>query len=204
VHGGALHVAARVSPAVGRPLKRDRSELQARITASRWWRALVSVFIAATLVGIVTWDLPDSQLKADLLRPLRSFVNSAGLDQNWAVFAPDPRRIVLQLRAHLTYDDGSTADILAAPHGDTGLGAYRYYRWSKWVEYVRADDHQDLWKPTATFIARQHRRDGRLPISVTLIRRWYVIPPPGPAPGGPPHWQQFAYFTLSLAPSGPP
>lgn len=172
--------------------------MQERLEASRGGRVVLSVFIAATLVSLAVWNLPDSQLKADLLSPVRTYVRSAGLDQNWAVFAPDPRRVVVQLRAHLTYEDGTTVEILAAPGGDAVVGAYRFYRWSKWVEYVRTDGHRDLWKPAATYIARENQRDGRLPASVTLIRRWYEVPPPGPGSDQQPPWQQFAYYTLTI------
>jgi hypothetical protein len=177
-------------------------DLQERFEATGWGRRLVNVFIVATVVSIGVWNLPDSQLKADLTPSVRRYLTTAGLDQNWAVFAPDPRRVVVQLRAQLTYEDGTSEEIVGAPEGDAVIGAYRFYRWSKWVEYVRTDDHQDLWKPAAIYLARENLRNGRLPVSVTLIRRWYEVPPPGPFSDVHPPWQQFAYYTLTITPQG--
>jgi hypothetical protein len=172
--------------------------LQERVEATVAGRALITGVILLVLIGLAVWNLPSSKLHDDLLPVVRPYMNATGLDQNWAIFAPDPRSQALQLKAILTYDDGVTSEVVGAPTGDVVIGPYRFYRWSKWVENVRSDALMSLWKPTAEFIARQHQRNGRLPVRVTLVRRWYDITAPG-APARRSRWQQFAYYTLDLA-----
>ena len=81
--------------------------MQKRLESSRAGRAAISVFIVVTVVSVVVWNLPPSEIKNEALAFTGPYVRATGLNQNWGVFAPDPRRHTLELYARVRYADGS-------------------------------------------------------------------------------------------------
>ena len=138
-------------------------------------RVLLSVFILATVAGVVVWNLPPTELSGRAQPVVRPYMNASGLDQNWAVFAPDPPREAWDLEARITYADG-TERIWTVPTGDPVIGAYWDYRWLKWAEITLAGVDATLWRPAAEWIARQEREGGREPVTVSLLRKAAVLP----------------------------
>jgi hypothetical protein len=173
--------------------------MQERLESTRLGRVLISAFLIVTLLGLLTTSVLESHLRTKLLRVEHSFLYATGLTQNWGVFSPNPRRQVIELRARIVYGDGTT-ETWRPPRADPFIGAYWDFHWLKWVEYVILDDHRgDLWRPAATWIARAHATRDHRPVRVTLVRRWYDLPPPGhPAPHP---WHEFAYYTLTVTPA---
>jgi hypothetical protein len=177
--------------------------LQDRIEEALLGRAMISAFVAITVVALVLWNLPDSDVRARALPVVEPYIWSTGLDQNWGVFAPDPRREVTNLVARATYADGRVEEF-EFPRGDPLLFAYWDYRWRKWDEWAVGTEHQDLWQPTAAWFAREAADAGEAPLNVTLVKRSYALLPPGPGPerGA---WQENAYYTLTVTqPAGGP
>jgi hypothetical protein len=177
------------------------SELQSRVESSRIGRAAISGFVVLTLVAIAAINLPSSALRADLMVAGQPYLNAIGLDQGWALFAPDPRREVIGLKAVVRYEDGTSAT-WTIPNDDPVVGTYRDYRWRKWMEYVIMDANQALWRPAALWAAREEARRDRPEFDVTLVRLEATLRPPGTRPiRGP--WVSRAFFNLRLAgPSG--
>lgn len=151
--------------------------VQERLEASVRGRVLISMLVALVLGAIIASNLPESDLRGKTEFRVRPFVNAAGLDQSWAVFAPDPPRQELELEARIVYDDG-TERTWRVPTGDPVLGAYRDYRWLKWAEWMTSASGFNivLWKPAAAWIARQEQRAGRRPVSVSLVRQVFDLP----------------------------
>jgi hypothetical protein len=170
--------------------------VQERLEASRAGRAAISVFVAVTIVSVVVWNLPSSAMKEEAFKVTGPYVRAAGLDQNWGVFSPDPRRHSLEVVARVEYADG-TEQTLSVPRGGRLAGGYWDYRWRKWAEWTSTDSHEFLWEPAAAWFARRARVEGGLPVRVTLVRRWRATLPPGPGPsrGG---WQEYAYYTYDV------
>jgi hypothetical protein len=63
-----------------------------RLEGSTAGRVLLSIFIGFVVLGIVVFDLPESTLKSTASKATEPVINALGLNQNWNVFAPDPRR----------------------------------------------------------------------------------------------------------------
>lgn len=160
-------------------------------------RRLGSLVLLVVLVGVVAWNLPASALRARLLGPLHPVVELLGLEQNWSVFAPNPRRLTLGLYALIEHADGSVERWELPTHREPLLSPYRTYRWQKWMEHARADDTSQLWAPTARWLARTHDDPDNPVVRVRLIRRWYDTPPPG-TPDQPPPPSEYEYFVLDL------
>jgi hypothetical protein len=170
--------------------------VQERLEASRAGRAAISVFIVVTIVSVVVWNLPSSAIKDEAIAYAGPYIRATGLNQNWGVFSPDPRRSSLFLLARVRYADGSQ-EVVSPPHGGRLVGGYWDYRWRKWTEWTTSDEHEELWQPAAAWFARRARAQGRNPVSVTLIRQWRDLLPPGPGPSRGP-WQEYAYYTYDV------
>ena len=109
---------------------------------------------------MVVTNLPESLLRRKLSKVADPYLKATGLDQNWRIFAPNPRQTSLRLEARVRYDDGSVV-VWRPPAGGDLVGAYWDYRWRKWLENVTVDPEREaLWRPAAMFAARQLRRAG--------------------------------------------
>jgi hypothetical protein len=183
----------RMSPATPGPFKHQG--MQARIEGSVTGRALISFLLVVILAALMVMNMPDSEIKTRLLGLAQPYINSTGLDQDWSMFSPNPRDTVIYVEAHIDYKDG-TSSIWSIPTRP-GLWAYSDYRWQKVGEHVRLDANEWMWRPFAAYIGTQARADGREPVRVTLVRRWFQLLPPGPGPDRGP-WNEFSFFTLDL------
>lgn len=161
-------------------------------------RALISVFLVFTVGAILVVNMPASVLQRDLGRVPQPFVNATGLDQNWGIFS-DPRTLSAYVYARVDYADGSSS-VVSFPSG-RGLRAYVDYRWQKYEEQIRPDDGQWLWGPYATYVADRARQEGRVPVRVSLVRRWADTNPPGPGPERAP-WREFTFYVQSVGSAG--
>ena len=131
-------------------------------------------------MSVVVWNLPSSTLKDDALG--HRSTSATGLNQNWGVFSPDhapsldvpvrPRALCRRKR------------VLSPPRGGRLVGGYWDYRWRKWAEWTSTDEHSELWQPGGRLVRPARRAQGREPVSVTLVRRWRELLPPGPGPSG--------------------
>jgi Family of unknown function (DUF5819) len=173
------------------------ASIQERLETGRAGRLLISAFLLATLAAIVVTNLPESSLRGEALRVAEPYLNATGLDQDWRVFAPDPRQASIEVQARVTYRDGST-EIWRPPSGDDLSGAYWDYRWRKWMENAMQDGRRhQLWRPAALYVAREMSRGGARPAAVTLVRRWRDLARPGAAAGERP-WQSQDFFRIAV------
>lgn len=154
-------------------------------------RVLLTVVMAALSVAVLAWNLPEGPVR-DHVRPVAGRVLlPLGLDQDWALFAPEPRGFSVGLYARLSYTDGSER-VLTLPERGRVLAPYRTYRWQKYVERARADEYSLLWEPTARWFAD---RGGQGVTRVELVRTFRDNVVPGsraPRPGG----REFVFFVL--------
>ena len=164
-----------------------------RLERSRVGQALLSLLMVAVLAGIVLWNLPAGRPHDAVEPAVGAAVQAVGLEQDWALFAPDPRAFSVGVHADLTYRDGHVQR-WAPPHNGTLLTPYRTYRWQKYVERLRADDNSQLWEPTARWIARQAGGDV---VTVTLTRTFRDVVRPGDGTARPARGS-YVFYTLDL------
>jgi hypothetical protein len=170
--------------------------VQQRLESTGAGRVAISVFVLFTVFSVVVWNLPPSEIKTKAFKVVRPYITLTSLDQNWGVFAPDPRRISIEIVARVRFADG-TQETIRVPRGNALYGAYWDYRWRKWEEWVRQNSEDQLWKPAALWFARRAASEGKTTSEVVLVRRWYELLPPGPGPSRGP-WQEFPFYTLTL------
>ena len=176
-----------------------RPSLQQRFEESAFGRGILSTLIVITLVAIVAINLPQSQLRQDLLRPGQPYLNAIGLDQNWALFAPDPRRVVIDVFADVTFASGQRA-VWRFPHDGALIGDYRDYRWRKWEENLIAPANAILWRPAALWAASSEARPGDIPKSVAIVEHFANLEPPGVTPSTAPTQTRIVYVLHITSP----
>jgi hypothetical protein len=169
--------------------------MQARLENSALGRNVINFLLVVTLAAILATNLPNSQIKAHLAGWAQPFLKATGLEQNWGIFAPNPRETVVFVEGHVHYADGTTS-VSPIPAGP-GVWAYSDYRWQKFGEHLRMDSNAWMWPQFATYLANRARADGHQPTSVTLVRRFWEVLPPGPGPGSGPAGE-YAFFTTSV------
>lgn len=179
----------------------ERIAPQERIETSPYGRAIISAFIAFTLIAMLVSNLPSSELKDESTPMVESFLDVTGLSQNWNLFAPDPRNSTLRLAARMTYPDGTTVE-WHQPQSDPIVGPYRLYRWRKFANNILSDRRAGLWPDFAAWLARNNRRDGAQPIEVVILRQFHYAPEPGSGGQGRPPWREDVLHRMRQLPEG--
>jgi hypothetical protein len=171
--------------------------MQERVESTPLGRLVLSVVIVLLLVFVTVFNMPPSRL-----RDIVSFVGdpamrATGLDQDWRIFAPDPRGRVIRLEARVKFADGRTAT-WRVPRGSALVGAYWDYRWQKWTEHMLLDSGvESLWHGTTDYIAREYDRPGDVPVEVELIGYDRTIPAPGDAGAAEP-WRARTFYRAAV------
>ncbi len=171
--------------------------MQQRLETSTAGRVAISAFVIVLMIAILTANLPASALQRQLLRIDHGIVYGLGLDQNWNVFAPDPRQQSLDLEARLRFADAS-AGVWRPPSGGALIGSYWDYRWRKWLEYATQESNAFLWAPAAAYAGRQEV--DRTPTQVALVRRSADLPPPGHV-RDPVKWKDEQLYVMPVTPA---
>ncbi len=150
-------------------------------------QTLVSAFLIVLLFCVVVAAMPPSSLERTLSRPARPFLEATGLDQSWGVFAPNPRREVIDMSVRLVYPDGR-AETWRPPKG---------YRWRKLMEHTNLSEGiSTLARDTALHAARSA---GGRPTRAVMVRRWAALPPGAGAERG--RWRVSRHI-FALRPEG--
>jgi hypothetical protein len=171
--------------------------LQQRFEARPAGRVAISAFLLITLLAMGLAMLPESRLREVTSGVAQPYLLATGMEQSWSMFAPDPRRVSVDLEARVHFANGTTA-VWRPPAGGDLAGAQWDYRWRKWMENAIQDVNAEvLWRPTALYAARELRAGGARPVSVTLVRRWRDVPKPGAGRAERP-WKRYAFYELAL------
>ena len=163
-----------------------------RLESSDLGRACISAFLVVVLISLVAYAAPDSAPQRTLLRPATPLLVATGLGQGWGVFAPNPRRELIDVVAEV-HNAGGRVDRWRFPLAGP-FAANRDYRWRKLMEWNFMDPA--IIKLTALYAERQSHDAGRRPQRVVVLRRIARLGPPGD--DRPPVWKtQRAELALS-------
>lgn len=165
-----------------------------RFEQSAWGRAVLTIGMLVVIGSVALWNLPPGRPRDEVRPVVGRVMLPLGLDQDWALFAPDPRGFSVGFSARVTLADG-TERTWSPPTDGVLLAPYRSYRWQKFDERVRADDFTALWEPTARWIARQVDGEVR---SVVLVRTFRDALRPGTL-GPRVERGSYDFFTLTLS-----
>ena len=155
---------------------------------------VASVLIVLLLLAQVGTHLPgDSALDAKVGDASNTMIRALASEQSWGVFAPNPRGTSLKLEARVYFEDGSRK-IWTVPEGSRVLANLRYYRWRKWLERVRDDGYESLWRPTAEWIASLYDDEPSPVARVELVRLFHENTLEDPQPP----YEEFVYYVLDV------
>jgi hypothetical protein len=189
-----------VSVYTSRMSSREPGGLGQRIEETPGGRVAISVLILVTLAAILVTNLPDSHLRRNLSKAADPYLNAIGLDQNWGVFAPDPRRESVWMKARIDYQNGAR-EIWEPPRRGALVGTYSDYRWRKLEENVIGGRlTPTLMRDAAVWIAGQRRDEENVPIQVVFIKRTAQLQPPGQKGGRAQRAMESQFFTQGIAP----
>ena len=157
----------------------------------------IGAFVVLIVLAEIGVHLPASSVEREVGPTANRVIRLLAAEQAWGVFAPDPRGTSLKIEGRVTFADGTTA-VWHLPSGRIVGENLRYYRWRKWLERVRSDQYDDIWEPSARWIASQYA-DRDSPVErVELVRLFHDNSIPGPQPP----YEEYTYFTLDLGPAG--
>jgi hypothetical protein len=164
-----------------------------RFETSRAGQLVLSVLMLVVMGSLVLWNLPAGRPHDRARTAIGPIVQAVGLEQDWALFAPEPRSFGVGVLATVTHRDGRV-EVWEPPHNGLVLSPYRTYRWQKYVERLRADDNAGLWEPTARWVARQAGDDV---VKVVLTRTFRDVAVPGDGTARPAQGR-YDFFVLDL------
>lgn len=127
------------------------------------------------------------------VRPVRQLLHLLTLDQSWDVFAPDPTRTQLELRAAVEFSDGSETTWQPL-HASPALSLLTYH-WDAWANSA-ALGYPIAFRSVARWIAATSKGNAR-PVKVTLTRRWTELEPPGS--DRPLLWHESDFYVYDVA-----
>jgi hypothetical protein len=168
--------------------------LQERIEGSPFGRGMLSVLIVFTLAAVAVVNLPTSYLRTKVLQGVGPYLNATGLDQNWLLFAPDPRFYSIEVYGVVSFSDGHEQVWTPPLHGPL-VGTYGDYRWRKWEENMTVPANgSNLWPAAALWAAGHVPQNGGRATEVRLIERFSAINAPGVTPSRGPEQYKTLYI----------
>lgn len=181
---------------------------QERIIHKLSWQKLrkpaISAFVAVYAFAAFLWLLPGSPRRDDFLRPLEPAILYLGLWQVYTMFAPNPRLFNPNIDVEMKCSDG-TRLLWHYPRMEQFnlLERMQKERFRKYgYEHLNDDSEKMLRTDFARWLARQCLATGKIPTTLTFIRRWADIPPPDKGLGKPlpPHSNEFIFFRYEVRP----
>ena len=158
----------------------------------------IGAFVVLIVLAELGVHLPSSALEREVAPTANRVIRLLAAEQAWGVFAPDPRGTSLKIEGRVTFADGTRA-VWHLPSGSIVGENLRYYRWRKWLERVRSDQYDDIWDPSARWIASQYDDRDSPVVRVELVRLFRENSIPGPQPP----YDEYTYYTLELGPGAP-
>ena len=136
----------------------------------------IDFFIAGYLVVILLGHRPAPAILRPLLAPVNRLVDGLGLRQYWAMFAPDPSRISINLEARIALASG--AAIRWVPPAREGFRRRLFLLMLATVGGTAAR------RSMAGYLARTYTPEGDRAVSVSFIRHERPVEAPwhGTAP----------------------
>lgn len=174
-----------------------------RLKRRAWGRRALNAFIVWHVFAVSAWLLPHEWPIVRDLAPLnndgaiRAYLTMTNFSQDWRMFAPEPDRRDQAVQAAITLADGQTRLYAFPRMSDMGYAErYRRERFRKLVE-VAGHDYR-VWPALARYAARRNFTDPRNPpVSVTLVKRFRDLPPPGQSL---PPFQTVPFFSAPITP----
>ena len=154
---------------------RSITTLQERFEASRAGKAVISgLILVIVLVGVV-WNLPDSPIKRLVSPVAKPVAVPTGLDQGWAMYAPNPSRRIDTIEVQVAMANGENRVWTMQP-GAKGVSDVGWDRWMvmRYSAVLDANVRPDL----ARWVAREITGPGERAVAVSMVLRTETLQAP--------------------------
>lgn len=169
---GEEPLATDAPPEPGDPAAPDAAPGRTPGRASQLIRSVLGVaVVAVTGAFIVIYALPDAPITQRVPKWVYNTGDVIALNQNWALFAPDPPSTDVQLDFVITDADGEVT-VESLPSGPAWLPTARSERWRKIRERVTPTSAAERWPEVLRWSQAQLQAAGRDPKRIELRRRW--------------------------------
>jgi hypothetical protein len=143
---------------------------------------MISGLVALIFLIAAVSNMPGSEIQRLLVPVVKPIAVATGLDQQWAMFAPNPPRRVKYLEVHVVLADGS--DRVWTPPVSEGLaGAVSSHRWRKLSETLLTDE--EVRPQLARWVVREVTEPDERAVRVQIILLIVELVPPGVSGPGP-------------------
>ncbi|BBY93724.1 hypothetical protein MGALJ_33930 [Mycobacterium gallinarum] len=156
----------------------ELSTVQQRFEESRVGKMVISGLLVVAFLVCVAWNLPDSPIKRVVQPALAPVAVPTGLDQGWAMYAPDPSKRADMIEVQVKMADGETKTWTTQP-GQPGIGWWD--RWLK-VRYYAVLD-ANLRPQLARWVVRQVTGPDEQAVAVEIILRTETLQAPADREG---------------------
>jgi len=138
--------------------------------------------LVLVILGIgVVWNLPDSPIKSLLSPVAKPIAVPTGLDQGWAMYAPDPSRRIDAVEVQVAMADGETRVWTMQP-GARGISEFGWDRWMV-MRYVAVGD-ANVRAELSRWVARQVTGPGERAVAVTMVLNTEPLSAPAESTAG--------------------
>ncbi len=145
-------------------------------------KVVISLFIIFNLMTMIRVHLPlQNRFFSKIYIPIDFYLSFFSIYQDWMMFAPDPMRSSVHVRAEVEFDDGSKSHYTFPQNKDLNIFQKYAYgeKFRKIVsDGIRKDSNSFLWRDTAKFVLRNLKNENyyKIPLKVHLVRFWDEVP----------------------------
>jgi hypothetical protein len=143
---------------------------------SRICQVGISAMIVVVVAIGVVYNLPGSAIRRAASPFIDPIALSAGLDQNWSVFAPNPPTRQEDVEVDVAMASG-TDKVWTLPRLDPVFGVSLSHRWRKFKESLL--NSPQIRSDFVHWVVRQLTGPGDHAVHVEMLLRTEDIPPPG-------------------------
>lgn len=167
-----------------------------KVKHSEVFRFLATVPIIIGLAFALWYPLPNSNIKQRVPGWWVPATELFGLQQNWAMFSPDPPQLTLDVEAIVT-DAAGKKWLVNVPRPNPAFSSVYSERYRKWEERIYPVLMNGEWPNAARWFAARAEDQGIKPVTVELQRTWTMTDLPGIPPDPVP--KHFVFFTWDVA-----
>jgi hypothetical protein len=149
------------------------STLQQRFEASAWGKVVISGLVVVILLAGVVWNLPGSPIQRSLIPAVKPVAVPMGLDQGWAMYAPNPNMRLDTVEVHVRMANGENRVWTMQP-GSRGIGW-----WDRWLTLRYAAVLDSSFRPQlARWVVREVTEPNERVVGVAMILRTETLTAP--------------------------
>jgi hypothetical protein len=154
---------------------------------------MISGLVALIFLIAAASNMPGSEIQRLLVPVVKPIAVATGLDQQWAMFAPNPPRRIKYLEVRVVLADGNHR-VWTPPVSGGLAGAVSSHRWRKLSETLLTE--KEVRPQLARWVVREVTEPDERAVRVQIVLLIVELAPPGVSGPGPTSTQTLYDETL--------